>query len=295
MRSAHAGQIPWLMTAPSGTGVSSGGHHAHRCTMSDIRRHWRNRVPHVQPRHEECVQAGDHDFPPRVRALSRGRGSFRRPFSQWRHAPSVTPYQWAASRWLHPRALRQRVSLAGVHVARRVVMGYIVRCGANPVKGEVMIGVFVQVAEPTRYYPRPRGYIVCESGCWEWVGRPATNGYARLHINGRHHYAHRFVYETAIGPIPEGRTLDHLCRNKMCVRPDHLEPVTDTENVLRGNGLGARNSRKTQCALGHPLTPSPFGFRWCQQCTSATRKRYAKLRWQRVLLARAKARNEVRP
>jgi hypothetical protein len=75
-------------------------------------------------------------------------------------------------------------------------------------------------------------------GCWEWTSTRMSAGYGQMWdgTRGRTQGAHRLFYEAFIGPIPEGLELDHLCRNRACVRPDHLEPVTRRENLLRGAG-----------------------------------------------------------
>ena len=73
-----------------------------------------------------------------------------------------------------------------------------------------------------------------DQGCWEWSGAKDGDGYASMHYAGRCYRAHRFAYEQFVGPIPKGLVLDHLCRNRGCVRPDHLEPVTNAENIRRG-------------------------------------------------------------
>lgn len=70
--------------------------------------------------------------------------------------------------------------------------------------------------------------------CWIWVARLNRNGYGRLHHEGFEKMAHRVCYETFVGPIPEGLLLDHRCRNRCCVNPAHLEPVTHQVNTLRG-------------------------------------------------------------
>jgi hypothetical protein len=77
------------------------------------------------------------------------------------------------------------------------------------------------------------GITVTEAGCWLWNGRPGRNGYGRISIGNRVLYVHRVSYEHHVGPIPAGLTIDHLCRVRLCVRPDHLEPVTRAENTRR--------------------------------------------------------------
>lgn len=118
--------------------------------------------------------------------------------------------------------------------------------------------------------------IITES-CWLWIGTKRTDGYGRFWTPGGDCYAHRFSYELVHGTIPEGLTLDHLCRNHSCVNPAHLDPVTPRENVLRGDGPGGRNARKTHCIHGHAYTPEnthwrPGGGRECRTCKNARNK-----------------------
>jgi len=114
---------------------------------------------------------------------------------------------------------------------------------------------------------------VRSGNCWRWQGLMRPDGY------GKHagRQAHRVVYENLVGPIPEGLELDHLCRNKSCVNPDHLEPVTREENARR------RWATYTHCKNGHAYTAAntyimPSGFRDCRTCI---RDRVAKYRARR--------------
>lgn len=107
-------------------------------------------------------------------------------------------------------------------------------------------------AKPYEHYIEPEP----NSGCWLWVGsrfRPLFGavGYGKLRRGAKQVEAHRVVYESERGPIPPGLTLDHLCRNRCCVNPTHLEPITRGQNVLRGESFSAVNIRKTHCIRGH--------------------------------------------
>lgn len=104
-----------------------------------------------------------------------------------------------------------------------------------------------------------------ETGCWLWNGFLGSGGYGQIVVQHRTHYAHRISYELHRGPIPEGMQLDHLCRVRRCVNPDHLEPVTPRLNTLRGTGPTAVNAQKTHCFRGHPLTPDNLDARLLRQ------------------------------
>lgn len=113
-----------------------------------------------------------------------------------------------------------------------------------------------------------------EGGCWEWTGHVKSNGYGQVRVSGRKFNAHRFAYEALRGPIPDGLVIDHLCRRRNCVNPDHLEPVTTRTNVLRGEGPAARNARRTHCMQGHRFDAvntyvRPDGSRTCRSCNNA--------------------------
>lgn len=79
------------------------------------------------------------------------------------------------------------------------------------------------------------------SGCWLWTGRVINSGYGQVSIEGRKWLPHRYSYTAAYGDIPDGKFIDHRCRNKLCVRPDHLRPVSNTQN-LRAQGLRTNNT-----------------------------------------------------
>lgn len=87
--------------------------------------------------------------------------------------------------------------------------------------------------------------------CWLWTGSKTTRGYGRVSWDRRTTGAHRVSYQALVGPIPEGLELDHLCRVKHCVNPDHLEPVTHSENVRRGVAARPPSER---CRNGHLRT-----------------------------------------
>lgn len=108
-------------------------------------------------------------------------------------------------------------------------------------------------------------------GCWVWVGYMGQYGYGRFYVNRTRVPAQRFAYELLVGPIPEGLMLDHLCRNRACVNPKHLEPVSGRDNTLRGTGLTAQNAKKAHCPAGHPYdlfntSHDRAGSRKCKEC-----------------------------
>ena len=107
--------------------------------------------------------------------------------------------------------------------------------------------------------------------CWHWTGHIGDGGYGTFRGPGRRTVkAHRFAYESLVGPIPDGLFLDHLCRVRHCVNPEHLEPVTGRVNTLRGEGITAAQARRTHCHRGHPLSGDNLwivrGRRCCREC-----------------------------
>jgi hypothetical protein len=132
------------------------------------------------------------------------------------------------------------------------------------------------VAERMAYYT----LINLETGCHDWLGCKRM-GYGQIRVAGRTARAHRVAWELKNGPVPCGLHLDHLCRNRGCVNPAHLEPVTHRENVLRGVGPTAINVAKTHCGQGHALSGANLdswtlkhGHRKCVICKRATNRSY---------------------
>ena len=113
-----------------------------------------------------------------------------------------------------------------------------------------------------------------EDGCWEWDRGHLASGYGLVRYEGRNQPVHRVVYEEMVHPIPKGKQMDHLCRNRGCCNPDHLEPVTQKVNLLRGESPAARNARKTTCPEGHPYDMVTRGSRECSICKRARRRRH---------------------
>lgn len=138
---------------------------------------------------------------------------------------------------------------------------------------------------PTPLWDRLSRRIVFASGCWMWSGSRNRSGYGVLpnRPRGRSQLAHRLVYESLVGDIPEGLCIDHLCRTPACVNPYHMEPVTLGENVRRGVGSrGRRGSSSyvrpaiTHCHLGHPFEgENLYVWRGLRQCRTCQKRREA--------------------
>src|SRR5688572_9172085 len=111
-------------------------------------------------------------------------------------------------------------------------------------------GVYKRPDALTRFWAKVKKV----DGHWIWQGRPNAHGYGRITVDGVLRYAHSYSYEIHVGPIPEGLEIDHLCRIKMCVKPECLEATAKITNTMRGDGPAAKNRRKSHCArAGHPL------------------------------------------
>ncbi len=117
----------------------------------------------------------------------------------------------------------------------------------NTIEAETLGGFWPRVEEQS-------------DGCWLWRGKLDRAGYGqfltgnRKEGNRRWTMAHRWAYDQFVGFVPAGLELDHLCRRRHCVNPDHLEAVTHKVNILRGESPTAVNARKTHCPQGHPYS-----------------------------------------
>lgn len=125
-----------------------------------------------------------------------------------------------------------------------------------------------------------------QGDCWSFTSVGAE-GYGQFHVNRLPKLAHRWAYEYLVGPIPEGLHLDHLCRNRACVNPAHLDPVPRAVNIRRGISFAAENAAKTHCLRGHPFdaenTYGHGGKRLCRACQAERCRRYeAKRRARRA-------------
>lgn len=131
--------------------------------------------------------------------------------------------------------------------------------------------------------------------CWNWNGAVNGTGYGSIYSIGTGlTMAHRFSYMLTHGEVPEGLTIDHLCRNRRCVNPAHLEAVDHRTNCLRGTGMSSRNASKTHCNCGRPFDIiTSQGARGCRTCRNARQRLYNQ-RNKEVVNARDRARWKLR-
>lgn len=177
------------------------------------------------------------------------------------------------------RMIRTHCIIAGclrVHVARGMCKSHYYKWRKR--EGQVVI-------ERERLHtPDERFWAKVEKTdtCWLWTGCLSGVGYGQIRIHTKCHLAHRYSFELHKHQIPAGLVLDHLCRNRRCVNPDHLEPVTRHENIRRGTAWTVKRNR-TCCPRGHEFTPensaiNQKGVRRCRTCIRRSQYAYVQRR-----------------
>lgn len=137
---------------------------------------------------------------------------------------------------------------------------------------------------PPRFWAKVQ---IDSAGCWLWTACKVRAGYGHFRYEGKPRSAHRVAYVALVGAIPSDLTLDHLCRVRNCVNPNHLEPVTGAENTRRGNS-GKHQASRTHCPRGHEYTPENIYHakngteRACRTCSQDRSREYQRHRRARL-------------
>ncbi len=112
-----------------------------------------------------------------------------------------------------------------------------------------------------------------KNNCWNWTGSK-TGGYGNIQWGGKPLRAHRLSYLDFYGELDETLVIDHICKNTACVNPTHLEQVTQTENILRGNAPSSKNKTKTHCKFGHTLNKDNIRYEGTSRRCLVCKKKY---------------------
>lgn len=132
--------------------------------------------------------------------------------------------------------------------------------------------------EMVEKYNLRRFFKISKSGCWLYQMYLTPRGYGRINVDKKCHFAHRYFYQTLVGEIPKGLVIDHICRVRRCVNPQHLRVVTLFDNIMCGVGFGAKNARKKRCLRGHKFRDVTWAAkkkkRYCIACDRVWRRNY---------------------
>lgn len=153
--------------------------------------------------------------------------------------------------------------------------------GRNPCREVTSMDSKTRSRFDSKHSPSPEPHPALGTHCWLWKGGVDRDGYGyfMLPTKPRWQYAHKVSYQTHRGNIPTNMMIDHLCRVRNCVNPDHLEIVTPQVNVLRGISFAAKNAVKTHCNHGHEFSKSNIikdrnGNRNCRECARGYSREY---------------------
>jgi len=124
-----------------------------------------------------------------------------------------------------------------------------------------------------------KNIVIDQNDCWNWKLWISPLGYGQISFKDKTELVHRVSFQVFIGKIKKNLEINHICRNRKCINPEHLETVSHRENLLKGDTIAAKNDQKTHCLNGHKFTPentciNPSGERSCRICKNRRQRSY---------------------